>query len=124
MCLETEEQGIDNSSYCTYERRLWSFKKWKGKVLPELLATCGFYYLSKSDICKCYYCGVEIFQWEYNDCPIVEHYKYNKNCNLVECLIKYKNLISEKNFNIVTKIVYFTTIIYMLNLLFSLLKIV
>jgi hypothetical protein len=122
MCLETEEKEIDNICYSTYERRLWSFQKWKGKLQPEQLAACGFYYLLKDDICKCFYCGVEIFQWEYNDCPIFEHCKYNKNCNLVECLNKYKDLTNTKGYNIETKLVYFTILVFVLDFVFSCLK--
>lgn len=91
MCLETYDKEIDNISYRTFERRLGSFKKWNGKVKPEILAQCGFYYLFCEDICKCFYCGVEIFRWNYNDCPIEEHYKYNKYCDLIECLRGIKN---------------------------------
>lgn len=91
MCLESFEKEIDNISFRTYHTRLWSFKNWNGKVKPELLASCGFYYLLKDDICKCFYCGVEIFKWKYFDCPIIEHIKYNNNCNLIESLNEFKN---------------------------------
>lgn len=88
MCLESFEKEIDNISYRTYQRRLESFQNWNGKVKPSLLASCGFYYTSKDDICKCFYCGVEIFKWNYDDCPITEHCKFNKYCDLIECLNK------------------------------------
>lgn len=87
MCLETYDKELDNISYRTYRQRLNSFANWKGKLTPEELAKAGFYFTSISDICKCYYCGLEIFQWTEDDCPIIEHYKYNyKKCDLAECL--------------------------------------
>jgi hypothetical protein len=95
MCLETFEPEIDNISYRTYQRRLESFNNWNGNVKPSLLASSGFYYTSKDDTCKCFYCGVEIFRWKYDDCPITEHYNYYKHCDLLECL--NKSLIMKKS---------------------------
>lgn len=86
MCLESFEKEIDNTLFRTYEKRLSSFKRWKGKLNPEVLASAGFYYLSVQDACKCFYCGAEIFEWAYDDYPIEEHYKLWKNCDLIECL--------------------------------------
>ena len=86
MCLETYEPEINNYSYRSFQQRIASFKTWNGKINPKLLATYGFYFTLNKDICKCYYCGATIFQWEYDDCPIKEHYKYAKNCDLNECL--------------------------------------
>ena len=63
-----------------------SFKTWNGKINTKLLSTYGFYFTLNKDICKRYYCGFEIFQWEYDDCPIKDHYKYAKICDLNECL--------------------------------------
>ena len=86
MCLESFEKEIDNLLFRSYEKRLSSFKQWKGKVKPELLARSGFYYISIQDVCRCFYCGIEIFDWVYDDCPIDEHYRLSKNCDLIECL--------------------------------------
>lgn len=94
MCLETKSYTklIDNFQYKSYAERLASFdKKWNGKLKPELLAAAGFYFLSFSDVCKCFYCGVEIFDWEYNDCPIEEHFTFQKNCDLIQCLYNTKD---------------------------------
>ena len=91
MCAESFEKELDNVLFRTYEKRLSSFAKWKGKVKPEQLARAGFYYLSIDDVCKCFYCGSEIFQWTYDDCPIEEHHKLWKNCDLSESLWLSKN---------------------------------
>lgn len=91
MCLESFEKEVDNSFFKTYQRRLSSFKTWNGKVSSELLASSGFYYTMIEDVCKCFYCGVEIFNWQSDDCPISEHYRL-KNCDFAQCLwyAKYK----------------------------------
>lgn len=91
MCLESFDRDIDDAAYKTYEKRISTFKKWKGRLKPEILARAGFYSISHSDVCKCYYCGVEIYDWYYDDCPIEEHYKFAPTCNLNECLWLTKN---------------------------------
>lgn len=91
MCLESFDEEID-CLFKKYQTRLSSFKKWIGKPSPDMLASSGFYYTSIEDVCKCFYCGVEIFQWTSYDCPIIEHYRLSKNCEFAECLwySKYK----------------------------------
>lgn len=91
MCLESFDKYIDNVAYKTYDTRLSTFKKWKGRLKPEILAGAGFYSISYNDVCKCYYCGVEIYDWIHDDCPIEEHYKFAPTCNLNECLLLNKN---------------------------------
>ena len=86
MCLESYDKEIDSYIFRTCKTRLSSFKKWNGKLNAEDLAIVGFYYTSYLDICKCYYCGVEIFEWKSDDCPINEHYRLFKNCDLIKCL--------------------------------------
>jgi hypothetical protein len=115
MCLESYEKEIDNIYYKSYQHRLCSFKNWKGKVKPSLLASSGFYYLSQDDICRCFYCGVEIYKWMYNDCPITEHYKYNKNCDLIECLnnlVKIKETNQQDDCRFTQKLVLYFFILY------------
>jgi hypothetical protein len=91
MCLESFDKEIDNCLFKTYQRRLSSFKTWNGKITPDLLASSGFYYTTIEDVCKCFYCGVEIYDWQSDDCPINEHYRL-KYCDFVQCLwyAKYK----------------------------------
>ncbi|XP_030750613.1 death-associated inhibitor of apoptosis 1-like [Sitophilus oryzae] len=76
MCLESFDKDIDNVAYKTYDTMLSTFNKWKGRLKPEILAGAGFYSILFSDVCKCYYCGVEIYDWLYDDCPVEEHYKF------------------------------------------------
>lgn len=96
MCLESFEKDVDNSSYKTFEKRLSSFKSWKGKIDADTLAGSGFYFTTIQDACKCFYCGVEIFMWDTDDCPIYEHYKWSKNCDLVKCILYVKNKQDKK----------------------------
>lgn len=95
MCLESYDKEIDNVLYKTYEKRLASFKNWNGKVKPEMLARSGFYYSFLGDICKCFYCGIEIYKWANDDCPIEQHYYFKKNCDLNLCLYLNKPLKCE-----------------------------
>lgn len=87
MCIESDDCF---SLYSSYEKRLHSFKGWKGKVSPDLLARSGFYYTLEADICKCICCGLLIFDWCHDDCPIDEHSKFMKNCYLAESLWMFK----------------------------------
>lgn len=97
MCLESFEKELDNTEFRTYKKRLLSFKQWKAKLSPLELALSGFYHLCGGDVCKCYYCGVEIFNWEDDDDPIEEHYRLSLNCDLAECLWLFNKCRFKKN---------------------------
>lgn len=86
MCLESFDKLTDNIEYKSYKQRLLSFKNWNGKLKPEILASSGFYFLNREDICMCYYCGAKIFDWQYDDCPVEEHFKYFKKCDLINIM--------------------------------------
>ena len=93
MCGESQENELDSIIFRNYDKRLASFNhKWRGRIKPETLARCGFYYLAVDDLCKCFYCGAEIYRWDYNDCPIEEHYRLCKNCDLNICLKRSKTV--------------------------------
>ena len=120
MCGESIEKEIDSVMFRSYDKRLASFThKWRGRLNPEKLARHGFYYLSVDDLCKCFYCGVEIFRWEYDDCPIEEHYRLCKDCDLNDCLKRCKTVLekpSENNFSYIIFFVIVNMIISIYNL--------
>lgn len=112
MCLECQtSDASDRSSssssssvlaadinFCySFESRLLTFKYWKGNINAADLATAGFFYTGCEDICKCVYCGVEIYRWEKGDCAITEHIKCAHHCNFANILLKCKNFSSEQS---------------------------
>lgn len=92
MCWESCWRVIGD--FTSYDRRLLSFKNWKGSLNPKVLAYAGFYFTQNKDICKCAYCSIEMGQWEKSDCPIEEHQKFYKHCNFIN--IMWKNKIFAK----------------------------
>lgn len=68
-----------------YERnRLRTFKNWPSdNVTPADLAKVGFYYLLTGDFVRCFECKIILHKWDLGDQPILEHYKNNPRCHLV-----------------------------------------
>lgn len=69
-----------------FEERLLTFKNWPGKVNPIELAGAGFYFTKYLDCCKCVFCNLEIYKWELDDSPLIEHLKYKKYCPYLQVL--------------------------------------
>lgn len=66
------------------KNRLRTFKNWPVDfVTPEELSKAGFYYLLHSDQVKCFECKITLFNWEFGDQAIIEHYKNNPKCKLI-----------------------------------------
>lgn len=91
MCLE--DWSVD---YHKLENRLESFSKWRGILDPFELAIAGFYYTGEEDVCSCFYCGIEIFQWEPTDDVFVEHLIHSPNCNFALLLRKIKRILEQE----------------------------
>lgn len=49
----------------------------------NLLAKSGFYYIGPLDQVKCYFCGLEVNNWEMGDNEIFEHKRWSPNCPLL-----------------------------------------
>ncbi|XP_020293739.1 E3 ubiquitin-protein ligase XIAP-like isoform X2 [Pseudomyrmex gracilis] len=69
--------------YGTVQQRLESFTNWPipSIVLPEKLASAGFYYLQYKDMVECAFCGGVIANWEPNQDLDMLHRSYFPNCD-------------------------------------------
>ena len=47
------------------------------------MAETGFHYSGYGDIVICSYCGLNLYKWQLDDIPLVEHAKFNANCAYV-----------------------------------------
>lgn len=77
---------VKNKEGCLYyeKERLASFEKWSNPFISKyLLSKMGFYYTKQRDVVKCYFCAVELGEWEKNDNVVFEHLKWSPNCKLL-----------------------------------------
>jgi len=68
--------------YALESTRLDTFKNWPIDIAqkPLQLAECGFYYLGRLDLVRCFFCGGELWNWEPSEVPWVEHARYFQSC--------------------------------------------
>ena len=73
--------------------RLRSYRGWPAQVrqTPQALAAAGFLYIGHGDRCKCFWCGGELYGWNPDDDPLVEHAKWFSQCGFVrqQNVVKY-----------------------------------
>lgn len=60
------------------------------------MVVAGFYFTSIEDICVCFHCGTEIFEWESQDEPIDEHLKYSPDYNYAPVFQKFEDKIKKE----------------------------
>ena len=85
VCLSDRYTG----PYSSYSHRMKTFDLWpKSHPGPKPcdLAAAGFYYLEKGDITSCFFCHVQVSQWESTDGAIQEHYRYRPDCGYLKYL--------------------------------------
>jgi E3 ubiquitin-protein ligase XIAP len=72
--------------YCSYEKRLSSFSAWptSTRVLPEALATAGFFFIGENDFVKCFSCDGGLKDWVIGDSPWIEHALFFPDCLFVQ----------------------------------------
>jgi len=63
--------------------RFLTFQNWDSFMDKTILAMTGFYYTGIRDIVKCYFCRVEIGEWEPGDNAIAEHKRWFTFCPLL-----------------------------------------
>ncbi|KAH9494786.1 hypothetical protein Btru_020610 [Bulinus truncatus] len=66
-------------------KRLATFESWpKEKHLTaQELSEAGFLYTGVSDRVRCFWCNVELHEWEAGDSPWVEHARFSPECQYV-----------------------------------------
>lgn len=63
------------------KERLKTFELWpKTFINKKDLASNGFFYLNITDIVQCYYCNIQLSNWQKYDIVLEEHKKYSSNC--------------------------------------------
>jgi hypothetical protein len=79
------EQIIITSKLNNEIVRLATFQNWDSKfsVAKENLARQGFYYTNDHDVVKCYFCEVEVGQWNHDDDEYTEHKRWSPHCPLL-----------------------------------------
>lgn len=64
--------------------RLKTFFQFPNDYLDvKLLAEIGFYYKGELEICKCYFCDLEINTWNLYLSPLFEHWRLSSCCPLL-----------------------------------------
>lgn len=64
--------------------RLSTFYSWKKTFIDvSKLACLGMFYVGPCDRVKCYFCGVDIFNWEPTDDELGEHLRFSPQCPLL-----------------------------------------
>nr|CAI5848736.1 unnamed protein product [Callosobruchus analis] len=81
-----------------------------GATEPVQLTLAGFFYLGPQDICKTFCCGIEVYGWKAEDCPITDHIKFSRSCvyakhvkKLLERIIGAKDSTIKKNNGFIDK---------------------
>lgn len=76
------------------EDRLVTFKTWPIGIKQTGLELCkaGLYYSGLSDVCVCPYCNIAICEWNHEDIPLYEHYKFAPHCEFIHNVIKNMKL--------------------------------
>lgn len=70
------------------ENRYQSFEVSRAhiSVSPAILAETGLYFIGPGDRVKCFFCCVEISQWSEGDDEVIEHFRYEPSCALLNGL--------------------------------------
>lgn len=73
--------------YSPCEARRSSYREWPhGSVAGQSaseMAEAGFYYVESGDKVRCFYCDLGVNNWEMDDVPQVEHYRWNPGCGFL-----------------------------------------
>uniref|UniRef100_A0A182SMI4 Apoptosis 1 inhibitor n=1 Tax=Anopheles maculatus TaxID=74869 RepID=A0A182SMI4_9DIPT len=79
--------GIPAASLNREIYRLQTFTTWPvSYILPSELARWGFFYVGSRDIVRCYFCKIELGNWEVSDVVPQEHLKWSRHCPLMRKL--------------------------------------
>lgn len=87
--------------YTNRSARLDSFRNWPIHLTqsPEEMASAGFFFTGTADICRCYFCGGGLKNWDPDDQPWIEHAHWYPDCPFVrQCKgDDFKNIQMNRN---------------------------
>ena len=68
-----------------YRDRVSSSEIWPIQLLQDKhsLASAGFYYTNKSDLVKCFSCGLRLEEWLKNDNVWLENQRWSPHCHYI-----------------------------------------
>lgn len=79
--LPLQGEGPSFPDLADKTRRRNTFHRWpKPEKSHQELASAGFYYTSVEDKVRCFYCAIELDNWNAQDCPWQEHAKWSGEC--------------------------------------------
>ena len=81
VCGRSSFAGCEMSDLKYVQARLETFKTWPKQMRPNKyeLASAGFVYSGEGDRVKCFYCKVQLHNWEMSDNAWKEHYRWQQN---------------------------------------------
>ncbi|KAK3092311.1 hypothetical protein FSP39_001137 [Pinctada imbricata] len=69
-------ENVKHPEYSSLDKRMTTFDTWPHDQMlpvPDKIAKAGLFYTGQSDICQCYACGNQLYEWDEDDDPKVEH---------------------------------------------------
>ena len=78
--------------FASADARNKSFGTWVEQNSINDMIQAGLFYSGHSDLVYCFHCGIGLYQWEQNDDPKTEHFKYSKHCEYIRDLIPVEKL--------------------------------
>ena len=70
-----------------YYARIESFRTWPKQQKPDSLAGAGFFYFGVTDRVRCFFCSVQIKDWQPNDDPYQLHLRFSPKCKFIRQVI-------------------------------------
>lgn len=102
MCVATDRYA-KFLPYRSFTQRYRSFDGYGGLPSITALARAGFFFVHEDlDTVQCFYCGVQIYQWEATDDPVMEHLKYAPDCwfaDTIKCVRDVERYLHEQKAN-------------------------
>ncbi|XP_050413935.1 baculoviral IAP repeat-containing protein 3 [Patella vulgata] len=85
------DYSLHNPYYSQLINREHSFAGCESVFLQSIsslaLAKAGFYYTGPGDMVRCFFCGIELTDWERYDIPVGEHYRWSPRCLFLQTLL-------------------------------------
>ena len=80
LCSETLFRQATFSNVGQEHRFLWNNR--------ANFAICGLLYTGSADVVECYYCKVQIYDWQEKDIPALEHYYLSPKCDFIQNFVR------------------------------------